>query len=47
MFSANGARSFEPGATPQGLMHLKSQALKAQFIAVQPHRKFNDKHPAP
>jgi hypothetical protein len=35
MFSANGAVSFEPGATPQELMHLKSPALKARFIAVQ------------
>jgi hypothetical protein len=26
MFSANGAFSFQPGATPQELMHLKSQA---------------------
>ena len=35
MFSANGAGSFEPGATPQELMHLKSPALKARFIAVE------------
>ena len=35
LFSANGAGSFEPGATPQELIHLKSSALKARFIAVQ------------
>jgi hypothetical protein len=35
MLSANGADSFEPGATPQELMHLKFRALKARLIAVQ------------
>jgi hypothetical protein len=35
MFSANGAGSFEPGATPQELMHRKSIALKARLIALQ------------
>jgi hypothetical protein len=34
-FSANGALSFEPGATPQELMPHKSLALKARFIAEQ------------
>jgi hypothetical protein len=29
LFSANGAGSFEPGATPQELMHLKSSAESA------------------
>ena len=35
MFSADGAGSFEPGATPQELTRPKSPALKARFIAVQ------------
>jgi hypothetical protein len=47
IFRANGAGSSEPGATPQELMHLKSPALKARFIAVQAHEEFDEKHPAP
>jgi hypothetical protein len=46
VFCANGAGSFEPGATPQVLMHLKFQALKARFIAVKAREKFDDKHSA-
>jgi hypothetical protein len=34
--SATGAVSFQPGATPQEFVHLKSPALKARFISVEP-----------
>ena len=47
MFSANGAGSFEPGATPQELVGRESPALKARFIAVRAQEEIRQKHPAP
>ena len=47
MSSANGAGSFQPGATPQELMYLKSPALKARFSAVEAQEEFDEKHPPP
>src|SRR5450755_1518253 len=41
VFSANGALSVQPGATPQGLDRVITQALKARFKAPDASRRIS------